>query len=74
MRLFADCLGDADPGLLRLGPPIEEAATEQWLLVHRDLRVLPRIRGVMDALVALFQAERGVIEGRGLVAVSSAAE
>lgn len=67
-------MGDADPGLRRLGPPIEEAATEQWLLVHRDLRVLPRIRGVMEALVALFQSERAVVEGRAPVAMPSAAE
>jgi DNA-binding transcriptional LysR family regulator len=56
-------MGDTDPVLRRLGRPIEEAGTDQWLLVHRDLRVLPRIRGVMDAIVALFQAERPVIEG-----------
>lgn len=67
-------MGDADPGLRRLGPPIEEASTEQWLLVHRDLRVLPRIRGVMDALVDLFQSERAVIEGRAPVAMPAAAE
>ncbi|BBK39082.1 transcriptional regulator [Allostella sp. ATCC 35155] len=67
-------MGDADPGLRRLGPPIEEASTEQWLLVHRDLRVLPRIRGVMEALVALFQSERAVVEGRAPVAMPSAAE
>lgn len=67
-------MGDADPGLRRLGPPIEEATTEQWLLVHRDLRVLPRIRGVMDALVALFQSERATIEGRAPVGLPSAAE
>ncbi|ROP83335.1 DNA-binding transcriptional LysR family regulator [Stella humosa] len=68
-------MGDADPWLHRIGPPIEEAHTEQWLLVHRDLRVLPRIRGVMDAIVALFQAERMVVEGRAaVVAVAAAAE
>ncbi|MCC7271252.1 MAG: LysR family transcriptional regulator [Alphaproteobacteria bacterium] len=56
-------MGDADPGLTRIGQPIDEAATDQWLLVHRDLRVLPRVRAVMDALVALFQEERAAIEG-----------
>ena len=58
-------MGDADPGLRRLGPVIPEVRPEQWLLVHRDLRALPRVRAVMDALIALFQEERGVIEGRG---------
>jgi len=39
-------------------------AVDQWLLVHRDLRALPRVRAVMDALVSLFQDERGALEGR----------
>lgn len=56
-------LGDADPALVRVGRPIDEVATDQWLLVHRDLRDLPRVRAVMDALVALFQDERELIEG-----------
>jgi DNA-binding transcriptional LysR family regulator len=58
-------LGDPDPELRRVTPPLEGAAVDQWLLVHRDLRTLPRIRSVMDGLVALFQEERALIEGRG---------
>ncbi len=67
-------MGDADPVLRRIGRPIEEAGTDQWLLVHRDLRVLPRIRGVMDAIIALFQSERGAIEGRAAEMALMAAE
>ena len=57
-------LGDGDPGLRRLGPVLDGVAADQWLLVHRDLRPLPRVRAVMDALVALFHEERAVLEGR----------
>jgi len=57
-------LGDADPALRRHGAILEAVAADQWLLVHRDLRALPRVRAVIDALVALFQAERAAIEGR----------
>jgi DNA-binding transcriptional LysR family regulator len=57
-------LGDADPALQRVGPILQEVAADQWLLVHRDLRALPRVRAVMDALVRLFQEERAAIEGR----------
>jgi DNA-binding transcriptional LysR family regulator len=57
-------LGDEDTALRRVGPVLEEVAADQWLLVHRDLRVLPRVRAVMDALVQLFQEERAAIEGR----------
>lgn len=62
-------LGDGDPRLRRVGAVLREVAADQWLLVHRDLRALPRVRAVMDALVRLFQEERAAIEGR-----SSAAE
>ena len=58
-------LGDADPALRRLGAPLPEVTADQWLLVHRDLRDLPRVRAVMDSLVRLFQEERATLEGAG---------
>ena len=58
-------LADQDPRLRRVGGVLTEITTEQWLLVHRDLRALPRVRAVMDALVELFQRHRHVLEGRG---------
>jgi len=58
-------LGDADPALRRVGSVLDEVVADQWLLVHRDLRALPRVRAVIDALVRLFQSERATIEGRG---------
>ena len=57
-------LGDQDPGLVRVGGVLEEVSADQWLLVHRDLRALPRVRAAIDALVRLFQEERALIEGR----------
>ena len=57
-------LADRDPTLRRVGGVLPEITTEQWLLVHRDLRALPRVRAVMDALVELFQRHRPVLEGR----------
>lgn len=58
-------LGDQDTALRRVGDLLPEVSTEQWLLVHRDLRALPRVRAVMDALVELFQRHRSVLEGHG---------
>jgi len=58
-------LGDGDPALRRIGPVLQEVGADQWLLVHRDLRALPRVRAVMDALVQLFRDERASIEGLG---------
>jgi len=57
-------LVDNDPALHRIGAPLEEVAVDQWLLVHRDLRNLPRVRAVMDAVIRLFQEERNALEGR----------
>ncbi|WP_178133864.1 LysR family transcriptional regulator [Vineibacter terrae] len=57
------CLGDSDPDLRRLGAVLEDVAVDQWLLVHRDLRTLSRVRRVMDAVIELFQEERAALEG-----------
>ena len=56
-------LGDADPALTRLTPILEEARVDHWLLVHADLRNVPRIRIVMDALARLYASHRREIEG-----------
>ena len=58
-------LGDQDPALRRVGGVLAEVSTDQWLLVHRDRRALPRVRAVMEALVELFQRHRSLLEGRG---------
>ena len=58
-------LADGDPELQRLTDLLPEVAVDQWLLVHRDLRDLPRVRAVMDSLIRLFQEERLALEGRG---------
>jgi DNA-binding transcriptional LysR family regulator len=57
-------LGDPDPALRRIGSIIPDVFADQWLLVHRDLRALPRVRAVMDAVIDLFQRERPLLEGR----------
>lgn len=57
-------LADPDPRLRRIGAPLKEVTAEQWLLVHRDLRALPRVRAVMDAVIRLFHDERTLLEGR----------
>ena len=57
-------LADPDPTLRRIGGPLKEVVAEQWLLVHRDLRALPRVRAVMDAIIRLFHEDRALLEGR----------
>ena len=57
-------IGDADPLLRRFGAVLDEVFADEFLLVHRDFRALPRVRAVMDALVELFAEERPALEGR----------
>ncbi len=41
-------VGDADDKLCRLTPPIDELETGLWVLTHRDLRRVTRIRRLMN--------------------------
>lgn len=56
-------LADHETGLQRLGGLLPDVGADQWLLVHRDLRTLPRIRAVMDQLVTLFQEQKEALAG-----------
>jgi len=56
-------IGDADPNLVRATPVLEDVIADQWMLVHRDLRTLPRVRAMMDELARLFQMEKPALEG-----------
>ena len=51
-------LAEALPGLERIGHAGLGPAREIWLGVHRDLREMPRIRAVIDALDTAFKTER----------------
>jgi DNA-binding transcriptional LysR family regulator len=56
-------IGDAQPGLVRLGAPYPEFATGLWLLTHPDLRHSPRVRVFLDFLAAEIGKQRRIIEG-----------
>lgn len=57
VALLPDWLAAGEPDLLRVpcdAPPLER---EGWLVLHPDLRDVPRVRAVIEHLVALFTAE-----------------
>ena len=56
-------IGDGDPGLVRVMPPVAEMATRLWLLTHPDLRRTGRIRAVMDLLAQRLVGQRRLLEG-----------
>ncbi|MCG5238184.1 LysR family transcriptional regulator [Azospirillum doebereinerae] len=49
-------LAAGEPELVALPMP-EPLAREAWLVLHRDMKEVPRVRAVIEHLVALFSAE-----------------
>lgn len=56
-------LGDGDPRLVRLRPPVKEMTTALWVLTHPDLMRTARIRLFFDHVVKALARERSSIEG-----------
>ena len=56
-------LGDASRGLRRLGRPGDLVHHDLWLLVHRELREVARIRVVYDLVAALVAENASRLEG-----------
>ena len=56
-------LGDAEPDLLRVLGPIPELARSWRLLVHPDLRRVPRIAAFFDFVVAEREALKSILTG-----------
>lgn len=51
-----------DDGLLALGGALPALASELWLLIHRDLRRVARVRVFMDAVAAGVRARQGLLD------------
>ena len=56
-------LGDADPRLSRVAPPIKSLQTQLWVLTHRDLRNSARVRALSDHLARALRRQRPALEG-----------
>jgi DNA-binding transcriptional LysR family regulator len=56
-------VGDDDPSLVRVTSPIEEIEHDYWLLVHPDLRAVPRVRRVTDWIRTTFKESRPALLG-----------
>lgn len=52
---------DGEPGLVRLRPEVPNLTRDIWLGVHSDMRHMPRIRAVMDAVIQELSAKREVL-------------
>lgn len=56
IAVLADLVGDADPTLLRLDVSPRAPRIPVWLVFHRELRSVPRVRSVAQAIEAAFRA------------------
>jgi DNA-binding transcriptional LysR family regulator len=56
-------LGDADPALERITPPMPELGAEYWVIVHRDLRRAACVRAVIDWIRRVFDERRDELAG-----------
>ncbi|KNG92456.1 LysR family transcriptional regulator [Pseudaestuariivita atlantica] len=43
-------IGDAEPGLARLGDPVDALSGEEWLISHHEARNDPPVRAALDAI------------------------
>lgn len=64
LALLPCFLGDASPALRRLGPPLDALATDLWLLTHRDLREVARIRAFMEFADRELRRKGALFEGK----------
>jgi DNA-binding transcriptional LysR family regulator len=56
-------LGEQNPALTRMGPPLREWDQGLWILTHSDLRRSARVRAFMDFAGAEMTKHRRTIEG-----------
>jgi DNA-binding transcriptional LysR family regulator len=56
-------VGDPDPALVRLTAPLAELSDSYWLLVHPDLKTVPRVRLLIDWIRAAFKEEKSLLQG-----------
>ena len=58
-------LADQEAGLRRLTEPIKELGAPLWIVVHPDVKDVPRIRAVTEFFTARILAEKELLEARG---------
>ncbi len=66
-------IGDSDPLLERLSPPVPEIAAEHWIIMHRDLRRATCVRAVGDWIRQLFRDQAAALAGLDAPAPAAAA-
>ena len=73
LALLPCYLGDAEPGLVRVGEPVGDLTRELWLITHKDLQKTARVRAFLDVVGNGLVCRRDLFEGRTSAAVAVAA-
>jgi DNA-binding transcriptional LysR family regulator len=56
-------VGDADATLVRLTAPVAELSADYWLLVHPDLKAVPRVRLGIEWIRSAFKEAKPILQG-----------
>ncbi len=65
LGLLPCAVADRMPELRRVAPPVSDSDTRVWLLTHRDLRLMGRVRAFLDFMAGALGGDRDLLEGRG---------
>ncbi|PCI42934.1 MAG: LysR family transcriptional regulator [Alphaproteobacteria bacterium] len=65
MGMLPCFLGDPEPALRRLSPPLQNPNFDLWLLTHPDTRTNARIRAFKDFIAEAIISHRPLLEGQG---------
>ena len=63
LSVFPCFVGDSDPRLVRVAPPIAELETDQWLVSHHEERHEPAVHAVAERIAALMKRQGPLFRG-----------
>lgn len=63
LALLACYAADTEASLVRVSDPIPELRANTWMVVHQDLRHVPRIRAIIDRLDAMYRDYAPLFDG-----------
>jgi len=74
LSLLPVFMGDQNPALVRLSPPLAELTNAEHIIVHRDLRREPAVRTAMDAIARVYRSAAPLLSGEEKPPAVEAAE
>ena len=57
-------LGDPEPDLERVFPPVGDLVRELWIVTHGDLRNTARVRAFLDIVGTAILHDKALLEGK----------